>query len=124
MDHSALKVHPATSAVCYDVSVSGPIAGSSQEQLHRRRRRGNHSRVMCFTNQSNDLGWGASKLFSSPSAPTSDYLDVAAPVSANTRRSPKVGSMLGQRRRRWTNIGPALCSTLWITSHILASLSH
>ena len=29
-------------------------------------------------------------------------------VPANTRHSAKAGSMLGQRRRRWTNIQPAL----------------
>ena len=28
--------------------------------------------------------------------------------TANTRRPPNVGSMLGQRRRRWTNIEPTL----------------
>ena len=29
-------------------------------------------------------------------------------IPANSRRSPKVGLMLGQRRRRWTNIEPTL----------------
>ena len=29
-------------------------------------------------------------------------------LPANTRHPPNAGPMLGQRRRRWTNIGPAL----------------
>ena len=35
----------------------------------------------------------------------------------NTRRSPNAGSMLGQRRRRWANIEPALGECLVIAGN-------
>ena len=37
-------------------------------------------------------------------------------TTANTRRWPGVGIMLGQRRRRWTNIIPELCQRLFFFS--------
>ena len=36
------------------------------------------------------------------------YEWLSAAIPANTRHSPNVGSMLGQRRRRWTIIEPTL----------------
>ena len=46
-----------------------------------------------------------------------------ADFPANTRYSPNAAPMLGQRRRRWTNIGPALGQSLVFAGLGLWSLS-
>ena len=44
------------------------------------------------------------------------------PPQQNTRRSPKVGSMLDQRRRRWANIEPTMGKCLMFAGSISSNL--
>ena len=43
--------------------------------------------------------------------------DTVLIFTANTRRSAIVGLMLGQRRRRWTNIRPTMASRSYTAPH-------